>query len=207
MLKVLFFYLFIDNKELYKNYIKSNKRIKLTYSPTFSSRTFSPLFYTLLHSYWKKKNMLTYMEIHLYFTLPVVGLLLWILKPFHSSQDTFKYKFLLTIAFVTASVWDNYIVYHKAWSYCPTCVVIVIGFVPLEEYMFFIIMTVMTVAFANLMMRWHLASIFIKPNTPWIQSFFIRFVPILGLLTIAYKAWVSEMLKIKKKSTHSIDRD
>ncbi|KAG0941252.1 hypothetical protein G6F57_005127 [Rhizopus arrhizus] len=133
--------------------------------------------------------MLTYMEIHLYFTLPVVGLLLWILKPFHSSQDTFKYKFLLTIAFVTASVWDNYIVYHKAWSYCPTCVVIVIGFVPLEEYMFFIIMTVMTVSFANLMMRWHLASIFIKPNTPWIQSFFIRFVPILGLLTIAYKAW------------------
>ncbi|KAI7899017.1 lycopene cyclase [Cokeromyces recurvatus] len=133
--------------------------------------------------------MLTYMEVHLYYTLPVLGLLYCLLKPFHTNKDSIKYKFLVGIAFSTASIWDNYIVYHRAWSYCSTCVTAVIGHVPLEEYMFFIIMTLMTVAFTNLVMRWQLPSFYIKPNTPLIQTLFVRFVPILALLTISYKAW------------------
>ncbi|KAI8991654.1 Lycopene beta-cyclase [Mycotypha africana] len=135
--------------------------------------------------------MLTYMEVHLYYTLPVLGLLLWLLKPFHSTEDNLKYKFLTLVAFSTASLWDNYIVYHRAWSYCPSCVTAVIGYVPLEEYMFFIIMTLMTVAFTNLVMRWHLHSFFIKPDTPLIQSLMIRLIPIAGLLAISYKAWIT----------------
>ncbi|KAG2210269.1 hypothetical protein INT47_003254 [Mucor saturninus] len=133
--------------------------------------------------------MLTYMEVHLYFTLPVVGLLYFILKPFHSKQDNLKYQFLTAVAVTTASLWDNYIVYHKAWSYCPTCVVAVIGYVPLEEYMFFVIQTLMTVSFSNLVMRWHLPTFYIKPQVSVYQSLFVRFIPIFGLLTIAYKAW------------------
>ncbi|ORE02406.1 terpenoid synthase [Rhizopus microsporus var. microsporus] len=133
--------------------------------------------------------MLTYMEVHLYYTLPVLGILLWLLRPFDSKEDRFKYQFLACIAFFTASLWDNYIVYHKAWSYCPTCVVAVIGYVPLEEYMFFIIMTFMTISFTNLVMRWHLPSTFIRPQTPLIQTWSVRGVPIMALMIIAYKAW------------------
>jgi 15-cis-phytoene synthase/lycopene beta-cyclase len=135
--------------------------------------------------------MLTYMQVHLYYTLPVLGALAWALKPFHSTQDSLKYKFLSLMAFVTASLWDNYIVYHHAWSYCSSCVTVVIGYVPLEEYMFFIIMSLLTVSFTNLVMRWHLHSLCIKPNTPMIQTLLVRFIPIVGFLTIAYKAWVS----------------
>lgn len=142
--------------------------------------------------------MLTYMEVHLYYTLPVLGILFWLLRPFDSKEDRFKYQFLACIAFFTASVWDNYIVYHKAWSYCPTCVVAVIGYVPLEEYMFFIIMTFMTVSFTNLVMRWYLPSTFIRPQTPLIQTWFVRGVPIIVLMTIAYKAWVRKHLKKRK---------
>ncbi|KAI8975962.1 phytoene synthase [Pilobolus umbonatus] len=133
--------------------------------------------------------MLTYMEVHLYYTVPVLFLLFYLLKPFHSSNDTLKYYFLLFMAVSTASVWDNYIVYHKAWSYCPTCVVAVIGYVPLEEYMFFGIMTLMTVAFTNLVMRWKIPSFYLRPQTPFLQTILVRFVPMVGLLTIAYKAW------------------
>ncbi|KAI9475521.1 MAG: Lycopene beta-cyclase [Benjaminiella poitrasii] len=133
--------------------------------------------------------MLTYMEVHLYYTIPVLGLLYWLLRPFHTSNDTLKYKFLVAIAFSTASLWDNYIVYHRAWSYCSTCVTAVIGYVPLEEYMFFIIMTLMTVAFTNFIMRWHLPSFYIKSNTSIFQTLIVRFVPITALLTITYKAW------------------
>lgn len=135
--------------------------------------------------------LLTYMEVHLYYTLPMLGVLSWLSRPYYTSTDSLKFKFLSLVAFTTASVWDNYIVYHKAWSYCPTCVTAVIGYVPLEEYMFFIIMTLLTVAFTNLVMRWHLHSFFIKPETPVMQSVLVRFVPITALLIVAYKAWVS----------------
>lgn len=142
--------------------------------------------------------VLTYMEVHLYYTLPALGVLFYLLKPYHTQDDALKYKFLSLVAFITASIWDNYIVYHRAWSYCPTCVTAVIGYVPLEEYMFFIIMTLKTIAFTNLMMRWQLPTFFIKPNTPIIQTLLVRLVPIVGLLTISYKAWVKGT-KTKKK--------
>lgn len=134
--------------------------------------------------------MLTYMEVHLYYTLPVLAILFFLLRPFHSSQDQLKYVFLSAVAFMTASPWDNYIVYHRAWWYCPNCVTAVIGYVPLEEYMFFIVMSLMTVAFTNLVMRWRLPSVFIKSNTPILQSIFVRLTPIAVFLAIAVKAWV-----------------
>jgi 15-cis-phytoene synthase/lycopene beta-cyclase len=130
------------------------------------------------------------MEVHLYYTLPVLGILGWLLKPFHSEQDSLKYKFLLAMAVSTASIWDNYIVYHRAWSYCPKCVVAVIGYVPLEEYLFFIIMTLMTVGFTNFVMRWSLPSSYIRPETPILQTIFVRLVPSVSLLIIGIKAWV-----------------
>ncbi|KAI9320872.1 phytoene synthase [Dichotomocladium elegans] len=133
--------------------------------------------------------MLTYMEIHLYYTLPVVGLLFTLLRPFHSPQNTFRYVFLSIMAFLTASPWDNYIVRHRAWWYCHSCVTAVIGYVPLEEYMFFIIMTLMTVAFADLTMRWHLPSAFIKPHDSSSRSLLIRYVPIGLFLAVGVKAW------------------
>ncbi|KAI8371524.1 Lycopene beta-cyclase [Radiomyces spectabilis] len=133
--------------------------------------------------------MLTYMEVHLYYTLPVLGLLFWFLRPFHSSQDKLKYIFLCAVAFGTASPWDNYIVYHRAWSYCPECVTAVIGYVPLEEYMFFIIMTLMTVAFSNLVMRWHLPGFYLKPEKSIYSSMCVRYIPIIGFLTVGAKAW------------------
>ncbi|KAI8143956.1 Lycopene beta-cyclase [Fennellomyces sp. T-0311] len=133
--------------------------------------------------------MLTYMEVHLYYTLPVLGILFGLLRPFHTPQDKFKYAFLTIMAFVTASIWDNYIVYHRAWWYCPSCVTAVIGYVPLEEYMFFVIMSLMTVAFTNLIMRWHLPSVFIKPDAPVFKSMLIRYLPIAALLSIGFRAW------------------
>ncbi|KAF7726622.1 hypothetical protein EC973_008586 [Apophysomyces ossiformis] len=94
------------------------------------------------------------------------------------------------MAFGTATPWDNYIVYHRAWSYCPNCVVAVIGYVPLEEYMFFVIMTVTTVTFTNLIMRWHLPSTFIVPDAPVFKSMCIRYLPIVAFLGIGAKAWL-----------------
>ncbi|CAO3636863.1 unnamed protein product [Cunninghamella echinulata] len=119
----------------------------------------------------------------------MVWFILMALKPFHSSQDQVKYIFLTGVAFITASLWDNYIVYHRAWWYCPKCVTAVIGYVPLEEYMFFIIMTMITVPFTNLIMRWQLPTFYLKSTSSSFQFMCTRYLPIIGFLVIAKKAW------------------
>ncbi len=46
---------------------------------------------------------------------------------------------LAFIAFVYTTPWDNYLVYRGVWSYGPDRVLFTIGFVPLEEYLFFLL--------------------------------------------------------------------
>ncbi|RUS30064.1 phytoene synthase [Jimgerdemannia flammicorona] len=138
--------------------------------------------------------MLTYIEVHIYYTLPVIFLALLLYRPFYTKSDTFKLVFLSTVALVTASPWDNYIVYHKAWWYCPNCVLFVIGYVPIEEYMFFVIMTVMTTIFTGMVMRWDLPTLHLKIKSP-LQSTLIRYVPIAGFASAAVWGWFNAIPK------------
>lgn len=146
--------------------------------------------------------MLTYMEVHLYYTLPLLAALLLIHRPFSSALTNFKLVFLCVVAFTTASIWDNYIVYHNAWSYCPTCVTAVIGYVPLEEYMFFIIMTIMTVHFTSLIMRWKLPILSINPGTSSFICNASRYIPVVGLTAIGVISWVSSSAVVDSTTGH-----
>ncbi|MEM9775148.1 MAG: lycopene cyclase domain-containing protein [Chloroflexota bacterium] len=49
-----------------------------------------------------------------------------------------------TIAFVYTTPWDNYLVAERIWWYDPEKVIGVIGYVPIEEYAFFILQVLMT---------------------------------------------------------------
>jgi lycopene cyclase domain-containing protein len=52
---------------------------------------------------------------------------------------------LVLIAVVYTTPWDNYLVAKEVWGYPPERVVgVVLGYVPLEEYTFFVLQTVMT---------------------------------------------------------------
>jgi len=55
---------------------------------------------------------------------------------------------------VYTTPWDNYIIYNKGWSYPSEKVLGVIGYVPIEEYMFFVTQTVLTSLWALLCVRW-----------------------------------------------------
>ncbi|GAO49306.1 hypothetical protein G7K_3457-t1 [Saitoella complicata NRRL Y-17804] len=86
-------------------------------------------------------GQLTYFQVHLLFTLPPLLLLQLLYQPLRTPQDTIKWSFLILIAVIYTTPWDNYIIYHDAWWYCPTCVVGTIGWVPIEEYLFFVVQT------------------------------------------------------------------
>lgn len=58
---------------------------------------------------------------------------------------------LCVVAFVYTTPWDNYLVATRVWWYDPALVTgIVIGYVPIEEYTFFIVLPI----FASLLALW-----------------------------------------------------
>lgn len=97
----------------------------------------------------------------LFVVLPALGMLL--LSKIRSTQQgdlkrlQWHWKgtaILAVLAFVWTTPWDNYIVSQGVWSYGVDRVFAVIGYVPLEEYAFFILMTLFNSAlFASIFLN------------------------------------------------------
>lgn len=51
---------------------------------------------------------------------------------------------LAVVALLYATPWDNYLVWKEIWYYGPDRVIGTIGYVPVEEYMFFMVQTIFT---------------------------------------------------------------
>ncbi len=99
---------------------------------------------------------MTYLEVLLFFILPPLALLLlvvpvdlwrWGLKR-GPKPDLLLYKILfahVVLALVYTTPWDNYLVANGVWWYAPDQVLgFTLGWVPLEEYGFFILQTLLT---------------------------------------------------------------
>lgn len=91
---------------------------------------------------------MTYLTFHLIFILPpIVGLSLRQPRPLAGVGGArARYALLLTglIAFVYTIPWDNYLVYRGVWTYGPERVLGTIGYVPVEEYLFFLLQPLLT---------------------------------------------------------------
>ena len=85
---------------------------------------------------------MTYLQFHLAFTVPVV-LVLAVLQG-RTREPWWPLWLLVGIAFVYTTPWDNWLVANEIWTYPPGAVLFEIGYVPVEEYAFFVIQTVMT---------------------------------------------------------------
>ena len=84
---------------------------------------------------------MTYLQFHAAFTAPVL-VALWLLRP--RPSPTWRPLLLLVgIAFAYTTPWDNYLVAREVWTYPPNRVWFEVGYVPIEEYAFFVIQTMM----------------------------------------------------------------
>jgi putative membrane protein len=101
-----------------------------------------------------RRPSVTYLQFHLVFTLPWLALLGgWLLLRLRSDRAVasvsgrtprFVVGVLLVhvlIALIYTSPWDNYLVARAVWGYPEGRVLFTIGFVPFEEYLFFVIQT------------------------------------------------------------------
>ncbi len=127
---------------------------------------------------------MTYLEFHLAFTLP--PLLVLALLQGRTRQPWWPLGLLVVIAFVYTTPWDNYLVARSVWSYPPGRVLATIGWVPIEEYAFFVIQTVL----AGLWLRLFQARWPTVPAPPHGITHRVAGVAFFGALTLAGVAMI-----------------
>lgn len=109
---------------------------------------------------------MTYLEFHVVFILPLIVLLTIL-----AWWDVRRGKLLagnlgsgnraalisigihLLLAMVYTTPWDNYLVYRNVWGYPEGRVLFTIGYVPFEEYLFFMFQTIIAALFLFFLAR------------------------------------------------------
>lgn len=91
---------------------------------------------------------MTYLQFHLVFILPPILLLAWFLRK-KLVDETWRRPLralagMMLVAFIYTTAWDNYLVWKGVWGYGADRVLLTIGYVPLSEYLFFLLQPVLT---------------------------------------------------------------
>lgn len=96
---------------------------------------------------------MTYFAFHLVFIIPPIVLLAaWLRPRWHRlpSRATRSLPLMALVALVYTTPWDNYLVKTGVWVYGPERVIGTIGYVPVEEYLFFLLQPFLTGLFLYL---------------------------------------------------------
>ncbi|MHB8625356.1 MAG: lycopene cyclase domain-containing protein [Aggregatilineales bacterium] len=85
---------------------------------------------------------MTYSLFLLVFVCPPLGILLYVLRQKLTRPVWVGLFALVVVAVAYTTPWDNYLVASRVWYYDPRLVLnIILGYVPVEEYLFFILQT------------------------------------------------------------------
>jgi lycopene cyclase domain-containing protein len=92
---------------------------------------------------------MSYWVFHLVFILPVIGVLFFLNRRTGSGVLPYFWKavgLIALMALLYTTPWDNYLIYRGVWSYNLSRISqsLRIGYVPMEEYCFFILQPILT---------------------------------------------------------------
>lgn len=85
---------------------------------------------------------MTYLQFHLLFLAPplaLTGWFAWTARRHLGSRAAWAILAVPPIALAYTTPWDNYLVWRGIWWYGPDRVLATIGYVPVEEYIFFVL--------------------------------------------------------------------
>ncbi len=134
---------------------------------------------------------MTYLQFHFVFTIPAIALLAWFQpKPIAGVGGKLPTRWLFglaTIAFLYTTPWDNFLVYDHIWGYGDERVLFTIGYVPFEEYLFFLLQPFLTGLFFYRMQARYVASE--APKPAHIKDPFVRALGVMFWLQMAALGW------------------
>jgi lycopene cyclase domain-containing protein len=84
---------------------------------------------------------MSYLEFHLVFNLPVLLLLAFLARRRFTFEHAKWIGVVLVIVLFFAIPWDSWAVRRKLWDFSESQILMRIGVLPLEEYLFFVIAT------------------------------------------------------------------
>lgn len=90
---------------------------------------------------------MTYLQFHFIFIFPPILALLALspgIRGRIGARGLIPVFAVPIIAFIYTTPWDNYLVFRNVWWYGPDRVIGTIGYVPIEEYLFFLLQPVLT---------------------------------------------------------------
>lgn len=91
----------------------------------------------------------------IYLVIPILILGVWLRREWRTQWWLRAALFTIIIALVYTTPWDNYLVATQVWYYDATRVWnIILGWVPLEEYMFFVLQTILTGLLVAGLLKW-----------------------------------------------------
>ncbi|RKF79817.1 Bifunctional lycopene cyclase/phytoene synthase [Golovinomyces cichoracearum] len=83
-----------------------------------------------------------YAMVHLKYNIPPGIALTLLYRPFFQRIDIYKIVFLISIAVLSATPWDSYLIRNQIWTYPPQAVLgLHLFLIPVEEVFFFVIQT------------------------------------------------------------------
>lgn len=129
---------------------------------------------------------MTYLFFHLTFILPPLLLLAGTLPEFRTTDAEIQARKRWAIPVISAFAlsytipWDNYLVANGVWDYGADRVLMTLGYVPIEEYVFFVLQPVLTGLFLlHLLQRADRERNPVHPRSAW--TGFLAFVTLTGL--------------------------
>ncbi|MBE2221468.1 MAG: lycopene cyclase domain-containing protein [Anaerolineae bacterium] len=109
---------------------------------------------------------------------------------------------MIIIAVIYTTPWDNYLVATRVWWYDVNLVTgYVIGWVPIEEYTFFIVQPIMTGLWLLFWMRRTTNSSFITPHSSFKESARLRIV-VVGITAVFWAVMVAILISGWKPGTY-----
>lgn len=128
---------------------------------------------------------MTYLEFHLFFILPPILLMSLTLPRSLDKLGGWRARWAIPliafIAFSYTTPWDNYLVANEVWWYGPERVIATIAYVPVEEYLFFVLQPVLTGLFYfQYTSRWDPSPQRAQSLSAWLGYFFFLVVAVIG---------------------------
>lgn len=136
---------------------------------------------------------LTYVGFHLVFTVPPILAVAAFLLVRHRSTLLAMLPgiaLISVVAVIYTTPWDNYLVFKEVWAYGPDRVLGTIGYVPLEEYAFFVLQTILT----GLLLGWRIAvtgqptRATVRPALRWTVGLGLVTISVLGVTALFNEA-------------------